>query len=111
MSFWHISGSDRAGDLAGAEATGADIDMLGRTVDDRFHALYIGLPRTVRTAVRVRDLDPEHNALIAKFAFGHFVIPPRCQAHAFGKSVDGFKASTDIIPEPHKKSKKKMKKE
>ena len=63
--------SHSAGDFARAEATGADVHMLGRTVHDRLDALHIGLPGTIGTAVRVGHLDTKSNALIAKFAFGH----------------------------------------
>lgn len=66
-----------AGDLTRTEASGAHIDVLGRAVDNRLDALHIGLPRTVGAAVRVGHPDAEHNALIAKFTFGHSLIPPR----------------------------------
>ena len=63
-----------AGDLTRTEASGAHINVLGRAVDNRLDALHIGLPRTVGAAVRVGHPDAEHNALIAKFTFGHSLI-------------------------------------
>ena len=66
-----------AGDLTRTEASGAHVDVLGRTVDDRLDTLYVGLPGPIGAAVGVGDLNPEHNALIAKFTFGHSLIPPR----------------------------------
>lgn len=58
-------------DLAGAQASGANIDVAGRTLHDCFDALDIGLPCTVGTTVRVRDLNTKSNALAADFAFCH----------------------------------------
>ena len=57
--------------LAGAQASGANINVAGRTLHDRFHALDIGLPSTVGTTVRVRDLNTKRDALAADFAFCH----------------------------------------
>jgi hypothetical protein len=45
--------------------------MAGGTVDDRLHALHIGLPGTIGTPMRVRDLNAESHALIAKLALCH----------------------------------------
>ena len=61
-----------AGDLAAAEATGADVNMLGATVHDGLDALHIGLPCTVGPSMGVADLDTKSHALVAKFAFCHF---------------------------------------
>ena len=60
-----------AGDLTGTEASGADVHVSGSTLHDRLHALHVGLPGTVGTAMRVRDLDAERNALIAELALSH----------------------------------------
>ena len=60
-----------AGDLTGTEASGADVYVGGSTLHDRLHALHVGLPGTVGTAVGVGDLDAEGDALVAEFAFGH----------------------------------------
>ena len=69
--------SDRSGDLAGTHTPGTNIHMAGRAVDNCLHTLHIGLPHPIGTPMRVRDLDAERNALIAKLAFGHFLEPPR----------------------------------
>lgn len=61
----------RAGDLAGAEATGTNVHVLGSAVDNSLDPLDIRLPSAVRTAVRVGHLNAESNALIAKLAFSH----------------------------------------
>jgi len=45
--------------------------MAGAAVDDCLHTLNIGLPRTIGTPMRVRDLNTKGNALIAKFALSH----------------------------------------
>ena len=39
--------SNSAGDLAGAEAAGAHIDVLGRAVHHSLDALHVGLPGAV----------------------------------------------------------------
>ena len=57
--------------LAGAQASGANIDVAGRTLHDRLDALDIGLPSTVGTTVRVRNLDTKRDALAADLAFCH----------------------------------------
>ena len=46
-----IQKSDCAFDLIGTEASCTEIDMAGRTVNDCFHALYVGLPCSVGTSV------------------------------------------------------------
>ena len=45
--------------------------MARRTVDDRLHTLHIGLPGTIGTPMRVRNLNTEGHALVAKFALSH----------------------------------------
>ena len=60
--------SDSALDLIGTEASCTDVDMTGRTIDDSFHALYVGLPHSVGTSVRVGDLNAERNTLAADIA-------------------------------------------
>ena len=80
----------RAGDLAGTEASGADIDMAGRAVHNRLDALHVGLPGAVGTTMGVGDLDAEGDALVAEFAFGHV-------AYLLAMRIAFQKASTDII--------------
>ena len=60
-----------AGDLTGTEASGADVHVGRSALHDRLHALHIGLPDTVGTAVGVGDLDAKGDALVAEFAFSH----------------------------------------
>ena len=65
------------GDLAGTEAAGAHIDVLGSTVDHSLNALDVGLPGTVGAAVGVGNLDTESHALATELTFGHIYKPPR----------------------------------
>ena len=65
------------GDLAGAEAAGAHIDVLGGAVYDRLDALDVGLPGTVGAAVGVGNLNAEGHALTTELTFGHIYKPPR----------------------------------
>jgi hypothetical protein len=65
--------SHRTGDLTGTEASGADVHMSGGAIHDRLDTLHVGLPGAVGTAVRVRHLNAENDALIAKFTFGHLL--------------------------------------
>ena len=72
--FTSHSKSDRAGNLAAAQTTGACVGMLGGTVNDHLNALDVRLPRTVGTSVRVAHLDAESNTLIAKFTLCHLML-------------------------------------
>ena len=45
--------------------------MAGRAIDHCLNALDIGLPGTIGTPMRVRDLNAESHALIAKLALSH----------------------------------------
>ena len=67
MSF-NCQKSDSAFNLIGTEASCTDIDMAGRTIDDCFHALYIGLPSSVGASVGMGDLNAECNTLAANIA-------------------------------------------
>ncbi len=62
---------DRSGNFTGTQTPGTNIHMAGRTVNDRLYTLDIGLPHTIGTSVRVRNLDAESYALVAKFALSH----------------------------------------
>jgi hypothetical protein len=44
---------------------------FGGTVDNRLHALDIGLPGTVGAAVRVGNLDPKRHFLAAVITLSH----------------------------------------
>ena len=63
--------SNSAGDLAGAEAAGAHIDVLGRAVHHSLDALDVGLPCAVGASVGVRDLDAKGNTLVTELTFSH----------------------------------------
>ena len=66
------------GDLARTDASGANLDVLRRTVHHRAHALEIGQPPSLGHVVSVRDVAPAHRALAADFtSLRHFRIPPR----------------------------------
>ncbi len=60
--------SDSALNLIGTEASRTDVHMAGRTVNDRFYALYVGLPSSVGATVGVGDFDAERHTLTAKIA-------------------------------------------
>ena len=64
--------------------------MSGSALHDRLHALHVGLPGAVGTAMRVGHLDAEGDALVAEFAFGHV-------AYLLAMRIACKKASTDII--------------
>jgi hypothetical protein len=64
-------------DFAGTEATGADVNLLGRAVDDHAGLLDVGSQSPFCFAVGVADGVAGHNTLAADFAiFRHFVTPP-----------------------------------
>ena len=66
-----LSSAVRTLHLTGAQASGANINVAGRTLHNGFYTLDIGLPCTVGTTVRVRDLDTKCHALAADFTFCH----------------------------------------
>ncbi len=63
--------SDSSGDFTGTQTPGTNIDMAGRTVDNRLDTLDIGLPRAVGTPVGVGDLDPKGHALVTELTLCH----------------------------------------
>ena len=62
---------DSAGNLTGAEATSTNVNPTGRTVYDCLNALYIGFPNTVRTSVRMGNLNTKGKLFIANFTLSH----------------------------------------
>ena len=60
--------SDGAFNLIGTEASCTDVDMARGTVNDCFHALYIGLPSSVGASVGMGDFNAECNTLAANIA-------------------------------------------
>ena len=86
--------SDRSGDLTGTHTPGTNIHMAGGTVDDRLNTLHIGLPGTIGTPMRVRDLNAESHALVAKLALCH---PLHLLAVAYFRAL--LTGTADIIAE------------
>ena len=66
---WSLN--SRALDLAGTQATGADVNRLCAAVYDRLNATDIGLPGSVGLTVRVRNVMTKHNALATKVTLCH----------------------------------------
>ena len=62
---------DCPGYLTGTQASGTNIYMARRTVDNSLDTFHIGLPGTIAASVGVGNLDSEGNALIAKLALSH----------------------------------------
>src|SRR5579863_5327862 len=58
------------GDLARADAAGADVHLLGCAVDDRTHVLDVRVPTTLGATVRERDVHAERRLLTADIADG-----------------------------------------
>jgi hypothetical protein len=63
-------------DLSRTKATGANVDGLGRTVDNGLNAADVCLPGSVGLAVRVGNVVSEDDALAADFTLCHFKFPP-----------------------------------
>ena len=63
--------SDCAGNLTGTQTTSTNIHMARGTIDDCLNTLHIGLPGTIGTPMRVRNLNAESHALVAKLALCH----------------------------------------
>ena len=61
----------RADDLAGTQATGAGVDVLRRTINNRLHAFDVGTEDPVGTPVRMGDLNAELDLFSADIAFCH----------------------------------------
>lgn len=78
--------------------------MARRAIDNRLNTLDIGLPGTIGTPVRVRDLNAEGNALVAELAFSH---PLHLLAAAYFKAFTG---TANILTEMFSKSKKNFQK-
>lgn len=70
---WPVSyrSLNRALNLAGTQASGADVDVFRGSVDQRFDAFDIGLEGAVGTDVRVRHGNAEVDALAAELALCH----------------------------------------
>ena len=101
--------SDSAFNLIGTEASCTDVDMAGRTIDDCFHALHVGLPSSVGASVGMGHLNAERNTLAANIALCQTAAPP-----IIGKIVkiasthDAAKYITRVLPEMQEKNYKKI---
>ena len=60
--------SDGAFNLIGTEASCTDVDMARGTVNDCFHALHVGFPRSVSASMGMGDLNAERTTLAAHIA-------------------------------------------
>ncbi len=59
--------------LVGTQTSCTDVNVARGTVNNRFHTLDVGLPRTVGPSVGVGDLNPERNALAANITLRHWL--------------------------------------
>ena len=64
---------ERTLDFARTKATGADVDAFDLPVDERTHALNVGLPFAFGLQVRVADVHAGHRALLTNFAVSRHV--------------------------------------
>lgn len=88
--------SNAAGYLAGTEATGADVHLARRAVNQYSYALHIGRPGALRLAIGVADQVAGHDALIAYFTvFTHSVTPP---CHTMPLSIELKQKYSTICP-------------
>ena len=67
---------DGAGYLAGTNAAGAGVNVLGRTVYHSLNSSYIGLPGPVGSSMRMGNLNAESYTLTADIALCHLSAPP-----------------------------------
>lgn len=67
---------DRAGHFIRTQATGAGINVARRSVNDCLYTLYIRFPSSVRTSVRMGNLNSESDTFSADVAFCHRSAPP-----------------------------------
>ena len=81
-----FSALDCARHLAGAQTSGAHIDVLGRTVDNGLDTLDIGLPGAVGASVRVGHFDTKANALAANITLRHTLFPPMLLSIVFSST-------------------------
>ena len=92
---------DGAFNLVGTEASCTYVHMAGRAVNDCLNALYVGLPGTVRTSVRVRNLDTKRYTLAANITLSQLL-------HLQSWKIHVHRTSVYIIAENIEKSKKKI---
>ena len=74
-----VSRSDAADDLAGTEATRANVHDLSLAINDHMDALHIGSPAALGLAIGMADIISGHLALIADFTELTHSSPPPLQ--------------------------------
>ena len=92
-------------DLAGAQASGANVHMTRSSLHNRFYTLYVRLPCSVRASVGVRNLNTEGNTLSANFTFSHPTAPPYTSLHATLLSYCRLQTNISILSDFKRKSK------
>ena len=73
-------------DLAGAQASGANVHMTRSSLHNRFYTLYVRLPCSVRPSVGVRNLDAKRDTLAAKIALCQLLHLQSSQNHALDRA-------------------------
>ena len=92
-------------DLAGTQASGANVHMTRSSLHNRFYTLYVRLPCSVRASVGVRNLNTEGNTLSANFTFSHPTAPPYTSLHATLLSYCRLQTNISILSDFKRKSK------
>ena len=69
-------GLDGPLNLVGTEASGTGVHMARSTVNNCLDPLHIGLPGTVGTSVRVRNLNTKGHTLATIITLSHSFAPP-----------------------------------
>src|SRR4051794_14422635 len=88
-----------AGDLAGLEAAGADVQALGRAVDRRAHALDVGVEATLRNLARPGAVVTEARALGADVTDGsHRELLGLLGCTDSGVALGGVRATAQEYP-------------
>ena len=72
----YLTSSNSSSHLAGTNAAGAGVDVLGRTVHHSLYSSYIGLPGPVGSSMRMGNLNAKSNTLTADIALCHLSAPP-----------------------------------
>jgi hypothetical protein len=68
--------------------------MAGSSVDDCLNSLYVRLPCSVGSSVRMRNLDTICDLLFAKLTFCHYNAPPLCATAENMLKESAFSAQT-----------------
>ena len=72
----YLTSSNSSSHLAGTNAAGAGVDVLGGTVHHSLYSSYIGLPGPVGSSMRMGNLNAESYTLTADIALCHLSAPP-----------------------------------